>query len=83
MQLKTFITRGENNFLVSTLFARVSPHGWETMVFPCDAEGNVTDWCEAFGTQWKDETEARLGHDKTVATFQPRDTWSHTWSQHA
>lgn len=22
--------------------------GEETMIFPCDAEGNVTDWCELY-----------------------------------
>jgi hypothetical protein len=42
-------------------------HGWETMAFPCDAEGGVTDWGEVFCDRYGSRDAAIEGHAAAVA----------------
>jgi len=44
-------------------------HGWETMVFKCDAEGNVSDWNELDCDRYSNEEEARAGHQQMVSRW--------------
>jgi len=41
---------GGEHFLISEVHRQLSPSTRvdETLVFPCDPEGNVTDWSEVF-----------------------------------
>ena len=41
------VKKEENYFRVSSVAAMGT--GFETLVFPCDAEGDVTDWGEVAG----------------------------------
>ena len=68
--MKTVITRDDRHFVVSTVFATMSPIGWETLVFPADQLGNITDWGEVCGVRYSTEAEAIAGHDKMVIEFQ-------------
>ena len=47
-------------------------HGWETMVFPCNADGEVTDWGDLDVERYDSEEEARVGHDEMVAKWKGR-----------
>lgn len=38
--------------------------GWETMVFPCDSQGNVTNWKEIFVERYLDEATATARHEQ-------------------
>ena len=44
-------------------------HGYETMVFSCDSDGNVTDWGE-LDAEWYDTAdEMRIGHARIVSKW--------------
>ena len=44
------VKKGEEYFAVSHIeYTILDDGGPETLVFPCDKEGNVTDWCEVAG----------------------------------
>ena len=47
-------------FWVSTTYT--PDYGWETMAFPCDERGTVTDWSEAYCDRYDDESAAKVGH---------------------
>ena len=76
MDSKTVITRGADTFLVSTVllpslaFAGYGPQ-WETMVFPCTADGTVTDWGGLFCKRYSSPTDAVRGHSEACDRFQP------------
>lgn len=42
-------------------------HGYETMIFPCTKEGNVTNWCELYCEIYDTETEMQDAHKAIVA----------------
>lgn len=44
-------------------------HGYETMVFSCDSEGNVTDWSDLYAKRYATRAEMVLGHKKTIANL--------------
>ncbi len=44
---------------------------YETMVFACDAEGEVTNWSELYCDTYDSEEEARKGHEFAIKTFHP------------
>lgn len=71
--LKTRITRGEQHYLVSTVLLPTMHSGgqYETMVFPTDAEGEVTNWREQAFDRYPTEEAARAGHEAMVENFQP------------
>ncbi len=76
MDLKDVVTNSRGTYLVSTvllpvvvrLFDGFSWTGpYETMVFPCDAEGNVTNWGgEEYCERYFSPEDAELGHEKTL-----------------
>ena len=41
-------------------------HGYETMVFACDANGKVTNWCDLYCDIYDTESEMREGHYHAV-----------------
>jgi hypothetical protein len=41
-------------------------HGWETMVFPCDQQGAVTDWSERDCDRYESKDGAIQGHAAMV-----------------
>ncbi len=61
------------NHLVSTMLLvfdggyDVRPLIFETMVFPCDNEGNVENWSDEDRYRWSMLDEAKAGHAKVVA----------------
>lgn len=65
--LKTVIQRGGKHFMVSTVNVPFS--GWETLVFPCNAEGRVSDFLEVGGRRWENENEAINGHETFTKAF--------------
>ena len=42
-------------------------HGYETMIFPCTEEGNVTNWTELYCDIYDTETEMVDAHKAIVA----------------
>ena len=41
-------------------------HGWETMVFECDEDGIVTDWCDLDCDIYATKEQADIGHADMV-----------------
>jgi len=41
-----------------------TPGDWETMVFLCDSEGKITDFCELDFARYETEEDAHTGHAK-------------------
>ena len=41
-------------------------HGYETMVFPCDSKGNVTDWGELYAEWYDDQPSMERRHSEIV-----------------
>jgi hypothetical protein len=44
-------------------------HGWETMVFQCDAQGEVLDWLDMEADRYVEESEAQDGHASMVSRW--------------
>lgn len=44
-------------------------HGYETMAFSCDADGNVTDWLEVYGRIYATAEQMKRGHKKTIESI--------------
>lgn len=42
-------------------------HGYETMIFACDANGNVTDWSDLYCDRYLSEREMVAAHKAIVA----------------
>lgn len=55
---------------VSTI--HTADHGWETMAFPVDEEGTVTDWGEVYCDRYRDEDEALEGHFRACGVMAER-----------
>jgi hypothetical protein len=74
MNMKTIIYRHRHgigqHFLVSTVYANFSPPGFETMVFKCKPDGDVTDWGEVAGERYDSEQQARDGHHRMCSVFE-------------
>lgn len=49
-------------------------HGWETMVFESDENGNVISWYDLDSDRYMSETQASAGHDRMV------EKWKNTWA---
>ena len=41
-------------------------HGYETMIFPCDSNGNVTSWNELYVEWYDDESSMITKHGELV-----------------
>ena len=46
---------------------------FETMVFPCDEQGNVTDWMELTCRRYRSVADARAGHNDVVLDWINKD----------
>jgi hypothetical protein len=61
-------------FLVSTVEIETirwrSPGEYETMVFHCNAAGEVTDWIELYCNRYSFLQDAHEGHEATVLMYQ-------------
>ena len=44
-------------------------HGYETMVFACDSNGNVTDWSDLYCERYDTRAEMKLGHVETITNL--------------
>ena len=44
-------------------------HGYETMVFACDANGNVTNWGDLYAEWYDNAAEMETGHNNIVANL--------------
>ena len=53
-----------NHYCVDSVYT--IDHGYETMVFACDANGNVTNWCDLYCDIYDTESEMREGHYHVV-----------------
>ena len=56
-----------NYYYIDSCFT--ADHGYETMVFPCDEKGNVTDWGELYCEIYDTQTEMEVGHKAIVANL--------------
>lgn len=45
-------------------------HGLETMVFPCDSDGNVTSWIDRYAERHDDITQMCERHTKIIANIE-------------
>jgi len=60
------------NLHVSTVFLGLdhgyfgTPLWFETMIFPADDSGDITDWCELWADRYTTIQEAREGHVRAV-----------------
>lgn len=61
--------------MVSTVMA-FDHGGWETMVFPCDRDGQVSSWLELESRVYQDGEDAAEGHYSTVKTWDAASVWS-------
>lgn len=65
----------QNRYIVSTIFLGIDhgfdgvPKWYETMVFKCDAAGNVTDWIELACDRYTTREEAIEGHANMVTEW--------------
>ena len=41
---------------------QVNGNGYETMIFPCDRNGNVTDWIDLYCENYRAEEEMAIRH---------------------
>lgn len=64
---QVLVRRGTRYFVVSSVVAPFS--GYETLVFPADQEGNITDWGEVAGGRGVSRAGAIA--DLAGATFGP------------
>lgn len=68
MKLSTTVrTKGGQYVWVDTCWTM--DHGYETMVFPCDERGNVTDWGELDVSLYPNAENARAGHEFTCQVW--------------
>lgn len=67
--MKTRIVRDGKHYMVSTVDTWDA--GWETMVFPCTPDGDVTDYGELACQRYYGEEDATNGHAQMVLDFQP------------
>lgn len=65
MRMTTYVKneKGET-FYIDTCYT--FDKGLETMVFPCDEKGNVTDWGDLDAYWYESEEEAEEGHFEMV-----------------
>ena len=42
-------------------------HGYETMVFACDVNGNIFDWTELYSDWYSTKEEMEIGHKAIIA----------------
>jgi len=68
-QVRTTINRDGKHYFVST--NDTFDHGFETMIFRCDADGKVTDWGDLFSERYGTIEEATEGHKTACDSFQP------------
>lgn len=59
---------GEQNYYIST--ADTFDVGWETMVFTCDEDCRVTDWCEKYKLNYANESAAVNGHKYVIESLE-------------
>lgn len=45
-------------------------HGYETMVFPCDENGDVTNWGDLYCERYNTAAEMEIGHNMTIANLE-------------
>lgn len=68
MKLSTTVrTKGGQYVWVDTCFTL--DHGFETMVFPCDEQGNVTDWGDLDMNLYPNAESAKMGHELTCKVW--------------
>ena len=57
------VQKGTDYFVVSSIHAPFS--GFETLVFPADSKGNITDWGEVAGGRGADRADAIADLEET------------------
>jgi hypothetical protein len=65
------VERDGKKYLVSTVLPPFGPSIYETMVFLCDANGNVTDWSEILVKHYNNRTDAVNGHNEVEYYWHP------------
>jgi len=72
MDLKTYVTVGDNQYCVSTVSLIIEHYGgtwFETMIFPSDGF-KITEFTNKFCDRYVTEAEAHAGHSKTVSLLE-------------
>lgn len=69
----TIVNIGEKNYWVSTVdvgldmsYDENPPLYWETMIFECDADGNVLSWSALYCNRYSSKEDAIDGHANAV-----------------
>ena len=60
------ISRDGKKYFVST--ANTFDHGWETMVFARNENGEV-DWADLYSDRYNTQEEAEIGHKSIISNF--------------
>lgn len=63
MKLTTVVKRTENSYVLVDSCNTID-HGYETMIFECDEEGNVSNWNDIDADWYDTEEEMKIGHQK-------------------
>lgn len=65
------VEREGRHYFVSTVLPPFGPRRFETMVFPCTADGQVTDWGEILVKHYSNEIDAINGHNEVQFYWHP------------
>ena len=60
MRLSDVVQVNRNYYWVDSCLTM--DHGYETMIFPCDRNGNVTDWIDLYCENYRAEEEMAIRH---------------------
>ena len=65
------IEREGKHYFVSTVLPPFGPRLFETMVFSCTPDGQVTDWSEIHVKHYNNEVDAINGHNEVQFYWHP------------
>lgn len=66
-------TKGGEFVYIDTCFT--IDHGWETMVFACNENGEVTNWADLDAEWYGAVEQAHIGHINMVNKWKKRRNW--------
>ena len=67
MVFSNIIKHNGNHYYVDSRWT--IDHGYETMAFPCDANGNVTNWRGVYRRNYATATQMELGHKNAIESL--------------
>lgn len=64
MRFTDIVKVGNKHYYVDSCWT--FDHGYETMVFACDGDGNVTSWRDLYVEWYSNEVGMSMGHTRIV-----------------